>query len=84
MSESKQFEKTEGSLNRKLTLAEISALDEDLLTCLQVSGILGADPYRIHQQAMAKPERLGFPVVCVGNRVKIPRRAFLRFMGVTP
>ena len=62
------------------TLDDISALQTDFLTCRQVSGILHADPYTIHMQATDRPELLGFPVIVMKRRVKIPRLAFVAFM----
>lgn len=62
------------------TLAEIEALDCEVLTCAQVAPLLGASPATIHGQAMERPELLGFPVICAGRRVKIPKAAFLAFM----
>lgn len=62
------------------TLADIEALDCEVLTCAQVAPLLQANPYTIHGQAMERPELLGFPVICAGRRVKIPKAAFVRFM----
>ena len=62
------------------TLAEIEALDCEILTCAQVAPLLHANPDTIRGQAMERPELLGFPVICAGRRVKIPKRAFIRFM----
>lgn len=62
------------------TLDEIEALETEVLTCAQVAPILGANPATIHGQAMERPELLGFPVICAGRRVKIPKRPFLQFM----
>lgn len=62
------------------TLGEIDALDCEVLTCKQIAPLLQADPHNIHAQAIYKPERLGFPVIVHGNRVKIPRIPFLKFM----
>lgn len=65
---------------RPRTLDEIEALPGEVLTCQQVSGVLGADPATLHTQAMQDPYMLGFPVICAGTRVKIPKRPFLIFM----
>lgn len=62
------------------TLADIEALDTEVLTCAQVAPILCANPTTIHGQAMERPELLGFPVICAGRRVKIPKQPFLAFM----
>ena len=63
-----------------MTLAELKQLDKDVLTCKDVSGILMCSEQTLHMQAQERPEMLGFPVICVGNRVKIPKQAFIRFM----
>lgn len=64
-----------------MTINEIKQSDKDILTCADVSEVLKCDPYTLHVQAQQRPEMLGFPVICVGNRVKIPRKSFLQFMG---
>lgn len=63
-----------------MTLKEIEQSDKEMLTCADVSEILKCNPYSLHIQAQQRPEMLGFRVVCIGNRVKIPRRPFLKFM----
>ena len=62
------------------TLAEIEALPSAVLTCQQVSKVLCAGAYYLHEQAMTDPQKLGFPVIVHGTRVKIPKRPFLKFM----
>lgn len=66
--------------NQPRTLDEIEALPVEILTCQQIAPVLCADPATLHLQAMERPELLGFPVICAGRRVKIPKRPFLRFM----
>ena len=67
-----------------MTINDIKQSDKDILTCADVSEVLKCDPYTLHVQAQQRPEMLGFPVICVGNRVKIPRKAFPRFMEGEP
>ena len=62
------------------TLEDLESLDDEILTCKQISKILSANPATIHFQAMECPEKLGFPVIVMGSRVKIPRIPFLMFM----
>ena len=69
-----------GWMENPRTLKDIEAIDCEILTCQQVAGVLQANPATIHQQAMERPELLGFPVVICGNRVKIPKRPFLNLM----
>lgn len=64
----------------RLTLEQIEGMAVEVLTPAQVSGVLHLDQDTIRGQARVCPELLGFPVVVAGNRVKIPRLPFLRFM----
>lgn len=64
-----------------MTLAEIKASPNLWLTVADVAPVLGCDPDLLRTQARCKPELLGFPVVVIGSRVKIPRRPFLTFFG---
>lgn len=62
------------------TLEELAALPVDVLSCAQVAPILKANAYTIHETAIQRPDLLGFPVVVLGRRVKIPKESFVRFM----
>jgi hypothetical protein len=63
-----------------MTLEELENLPTEILTCQQIAPLLGANPATIHGQATDRPELLGFPVIVMGRRVKIPKAAFIRFM----
>lgn len=62
-------------------LARIAASGKEMLSPADVAPVLGCNPYAINVAAKTDPGRLGFPVCRIGNRVKIPRRAFLRWAG---
>ena len=62
-----------------MTLDELEALPKEILTCADVAPILMANPATIHGQAVERPELLGFPVIVMGTRVRIPREGFVRF-----
>ena len=62
-------------------LARIAASGKEMLSPADVAPVLGCNPYRINVMAKEDPARLGFPVCLIDNRVKIPRRAFLRWVG---
>lgn len=64
-----------------MTIKEIQAADRPYLTPDDVAGVLECDPHAIRLAARDNPEQLGFPVMRVGRRTKIPRIPFLRFMG---
>ena len=63
-----------------MTLEEIESMDALTLTPAQVASVLNCDPQVVRISAKNRPDLLGFPVICVGNRVKIPRIPFLRFV----
>ena len=66
---------------QRQTLDGLAAVDRDFLTCAQVAPVIGSNADSIRGQARECPERLGFPVICVGQQVRIPKVPFLRFMG---
>ena len=62
------------------TLDEIESIPCEILTCEQVSRVLCTKPDSLRRQAQSDKENLGFPVIVVGKRVKIPKTPFLNFM----
>ena len=64
-----------------MTLAEIKQSPAMWLTAADIAPVLECNPDAIRQQAQADPSKLGFPVVVLGTRVKIPRIPFLTFFG---
>ena len=72
-----------GVAMKNLTLPELVAkTDREFYNIAEVCGVLHADPQTLRLTARQRPELLGFPVIITGNRVKIPRLPFLRYMGV--
>ena len=67
----------------RMTLEDVAQLEADFLIPSQVAAVLGCDQYMINLASRTADGRtsLGFPVIRIGNRVKIPRRPFLTFMG---
>lgn len=63
-----------------MTLEEIKALKDDFLSASTVASVLRMDTGRLI--GYAKSGQLPFPVVVTGNRVKIPRIAFLKQYGL--
>lgn len=62
-----------------MTIDEIKQSDKRFLTPDDIKDYLEADPQSIRVQAHNDPSKLGFPVVVLGSRVKIPRKGFLKF-----
>ena len=63
-----------------MTLEQMRESPAEFLTPEDVAGVIGCKPYAINVQARADAAKLGFPVCMMGTRVRIPRRAFLRWM----
>ena len=74
-----EIQKKGGKVDR-LTLDQIAEMTAEVLTPAQVASVLHLDQDTIRGQAREAPWLLGFPVICAGNRVKVPRLPFLRFM----
>lgn len=62
-----------------MTLEEIKQSDKAFLLPKDIADVLRSDPQAIRIAARAGD--LGFPVTFVGNRTKIPRIPFLRYIG---
>ena len=68
-----------------MTVDEIKSSTKVMLTPADIAEALGVDAQGIRVMAHEQPERLGFPVVVCGRNgraVRIPRLAFLKFLGV--
>lgn len=63
-----------------MTLSEIKSSDKPMLTPADIAEVLGSNPQDIRITAQQHPAWLGFPVIRVGNHIKIPRKGFLEFM----
>ena len=63
-----------------MTLNEVRQMSKETITPAIAAKVLGCDPMYIRLVARKDPARLGFPTLCIGSRVKIPRLAFIRFM----
>lgn len=64
-----------------MTLEEIRISSKLFLTPSDVAPVLGSDPHTVRCTARQRPELLGFEFTFSGNRMKIPRIPFLRFIG---
>lgn len=64
-----------------MTVAEMQASEKVFLTPGDISCVLKCTPQTIRVMARQEPHMIGFPFTFVGNRMKIPRVPFLRFIG---
>lgn len=63
-----------------MTLEDIKNLDREFLTPAQVADILRCDQQDLRVTARQRPDLIGFNFTFVGTRMKIPRRAFIRWV----
>jgi len=63
-----------------MTLQEIKQSTKAFLTPAEIAEVLQCDPQIIRWQARNAPIRLGFPVVVIKSRTKIPRLPFLAYI----
>lgn len=65
-------------------LDELEKIDRDYLIPKEVALVLGTNPYTINvavkQDIANGTNSLGFPVMLIGTRVRIPKLPFIRFM----
>ena len=64
-----------------MTIEEVLASDRPMIRPVDVAPIIGCDPQWVRDTAKQNPQALGFPVLVVGTRTKIPRIPFLQFLG---
>lgn len=69
-----------GERQEEMTLDEMKTCGKMTLTAAEIAPVLGSDQHAIRLAARQAPEGLGFPVICIGSRVKIPTLPFIEFM----
>lgn len=65
-----------------LTVNDLIVSQKAFFTPSDVSGVLGSNPQTIRVTARQRPDLIGFEFTFVGNRMKIPKIPFLRFLGI--
>ena len=63
-----------------MTLEQVKAIDREFLLPREVAEVLGTDGQAIRVWARQRPKELGFPTICVGHRVKIPKAGFVAYL----
>ena len=61
------------------TLKELEENEKEWLTVAEVARFLDSDPQAIRMQAHRDRAALGFPIIMIGNHIKITRVGFLNF-----
>lgn len=63
-----------------MTLLELEKLEKDIISPEVAASVIGCNAHVLRLQARNRPEALGFPVICLGSRVKIPRLPFIKYL----
>ena len=64
-----------------MTINEMLHSTEPFLSPSDVAEVLHCDPQSIRAQAQSDPRKLGYPVIIINRRIRIPRIPFLHFLG---
>ena len=64
-----------------MTLQQMLESDQVFVSPGDVAEILRCDPQCIRTQAHKDPSKLGYPLIVIGTKIRIPRIPFLRYMG---
>lgn len=65
-----------------MTINDLLQSDRLFLSPSDIAPILRCDPQCIRVQAKRDPNKLGFPTIVIGTRVRIPRIPFLHYLGI--
>ena len=63
-----------------MTLEELEMLDKEMLVPTDIAPILGCAPYAINVATKDGKNPFPFPIIRMGTRVRIPKRAFIKVM----
>jgi hypothetical protein len=65
-----------------MTLSEVAKLEDVMITPDIAAKVIGMDPSKLRLAVEeGRTDIIGFPVMKVGSRVKIPKGPFCRFCG---
>lgn len=64
-----------------MTITEMLESAEPFLSPADIAEVLQCDPQSIRGQAQSDSSKLGYPVIIINRRIRIPRIPFLRYLG---
>lgn len=62
------------------TMADLKKRTDATITPAEAAAVLGMAPHWLRLMARERPGKLGFPVIVYGNRCRIPRIPFIRYL----
>lgn len=57
--------------------------DDVMISTEEAAGYIGVDKRSLYLTAKYNPERLPFPCFFIGTRLKIPRKPFMDYLGIS-
>ena len=63
-----------------MTLEDVRGMAEDVLTPAIVADVIGCSGFTLGRMAHEEPEKIPFPVLCIGRNTYIPRSGFINWM----
>jgi hypothetical protein len=64
-----------------LTIEQMLTTTQNIFVPTEVASVLNMNPHTIRVFARKAPHLLGFPVIVIGSRTRIPRVPFLKYLG---
>ena len=64
-----------------MTVEDLKRMKEPIISGTTAARLIGMHPTRLIGYAREHPERIQFPFQISGNRMKVPRIPFLRWLG---
>lgn len=70
-------------MQKRMTLNDLLIMNTPVIPGTWAAQAMGMDPTRLIGYAREKPNLVSFPFQLSGNRMKIPRVPFLKWLGCT-
>ena len=70
-------------MQKKMTLNDLLLLNAPVIPGTWAAQAMGMDPTRLIGYARERPDLVPYPYQLSGNRMKIPRIPFLKWLGCT-
>ena len=70
-------------MQKRMTLNDLLLLNAPVIPGTWAAQAMGMDPTRLIGYARERPELVPYPYQLSGNRMKIPRIPFLKWLGCT-
>ena len=70
-------------MTKRMTLDDLLQMNAPVVPGTWIAQTMGMDSTRLIEYARSRPELVPFPYQISGNRMKVPRIPFLKWIGIT-